>query len=99
MIKEIKKIIKAQQQLTKKALVLYTEIVEEIIKTQSTDQNHIEHTLDGILNFGADDDMLLLYKKLCRYYYYINPQATVDYVNIYREMWDDDSIDNKKDVK
>lgn len=32
--------------------------------------------------------MLLNYKRLCRHYFTINPQATVDYVHAYREMWD-----------
>jgi hypothetical protein len=40
--------------------------------------------------------MLLLYKKLCRYYWKINPQATADYINYYREMWDNDSFENKE---
>ena len=33
---------------------------------------------------------LALYKKLCRYYYTLNPAATADYVNYYREIWDTD---------
>jgi nucleoside-triphosphatase len=32
-----------------------------------------------------------LYKKLCRYYFGIDPKATVNYVNAYREMWDSES--------
>jgi hypothetical protein len=31
--------------------------------------------------------MLGLYKKLCRHYYQIDPQAVLFYVNAYREMW------------
>ncbi len=42
-----------------------------------------------MLDFCFDDKMLLLYKKLCRYYYDINPEATVSYVYAYREMWDE----------
>jgi len=29
-------------------------------------------------------------KKLCRYYFHINPTATVEYINAYRELWDSD---------
>jgi len=47
--------------------------------------------LDGILDFCFDADMLLLYKKLCRYYFNIDPVATVSYINFYREMWDSDN--------
>jgi hypothetical protein len=31
---------------------------------------------------------LLLYKKLCRHYYAIDPAASAAYVHAYREMWD-----------
>ena len=91
MIEEIKKIAKEFNLLAKQAIPIYSKQVDSIISSESTDQNHIEHTLDWMLDFCFDADMLILYKKLCRYYYYINPQATVDYVNIYREMWDSES--------
>jgi hypothetical protein len=29
-------------------------------------------------------------RKLCHHYYYINPTATVEYVEAYRELWDSD---------
>jgi hypothetical protein len=35
---------------------------------------------------------LSLYKKLCRYYFAIDPEATVSYVNAYREMWDQKGV-------
>ena len=41
-----------------------------------------------MLDFCFDDAVLVLYKKLCRYYYDIDPEATVSYVNAYRDMWD-----------
>lgn len=94
MIEEIKDLIVVQQKLARQAIPEYSVLVENIIIAKTTDQNRIEHTLDGILDFCFDADMLLLFKKLCRYYYTINPQATASYINIYREMWDTDSIDN-----
>ena len=96
MIDEIKELINSQQNLAKQAFSEYSGIVDNIVTTQSVDQSYIEHTLDGILDFCFDADMLLLFKKLCRYYFTINPQATAFYINSYREMWDSDSIDNKE---
>ncbi|MCX6250822.1 MAG: hypothetical protein NTX61_08725 [Bacteroidetes bacterium] len=96
MEKQIKELIFLQQHLAKQALSEYSGLVDHIIIAQSTDQNYIEHTLDGMLDFCFDADMLLLFKKLCRYYFTINPQATAFYINHYREMWDSDSIDNKE---
>jgi hypothetical protein len=95
MIEQIKDLIVGQQKLARQALPEYSVLVENIIVSKTTDQNRIEHTLDGILDFCFDADMLLLFKKLCRYYFIINPQATASYINIYREMWDNNPLDNK----
>ena len=48
------------------------------------------------LEKGVYEPILQLYKKLCRHYYYINPAATADYVNIYREMWDSEENEEQK---
>jgi hypothetical protein len=42
-----------------------------------------------MLDFCFDDEMLVFYKKLCRYYIDIDPDATASYVHAYREMWDE----------
>ena len=95
MIAEIKDLVILQQKLANQALSEYSVLVENIIVSKTADQNRIEHTLDGILDFCFDDQMLLLFKKLCRYYFTINPQATAFYINHYREMWYSDIIENK----
>ena len=66
----------------------YTPVVERIIATRSRDANHIQHTLDHLLDYACHPAGLVLYKSLCRYYYTLDPAATADYVNYYREMWD-----------
>jgi len=96
MIEEIKDLIVVQQNLARQALSEYSLLVDNIVVSKTTDQNRIERTLDGILDFCFDADMLQLFKKLCRYYFTINPLATASYINIYREMWDNDFIDNTK---
>ena len=96
MIEQIKDLIVGQQKLARQALPEYSVLVEKIIVSKTTDQNRIEHTLDGILDFCFDADMLLLFKKLCRYYFTINTQTTSFYINTYREMWDNDSIESNK---
>jgi hypothetical protein len=95
MIEEIKKLIELQQQLAKQAVDIYKQEVDEIIRSKTTNDNKIQLTLDYMLSFCFDDQMLLLYKKLCRYYWDLNPQATADYVNYYREMWDEESEKGK----
>jgi hypothetical protein len=76
------------QSLNQQAVREYTPIVVGILNSGSRDIHHIEHTLDGLLDFCGYEPALLLYKKLCRHYWTIDPAATADYVNLYREMWD-----------
>jgi len=92
----ITELAKQQQVFAKQAVAAYMPIVNQIILSESTDTNEIEHTLDSMLDFCFADDMLLLFKKLCRYYYYIDAEATAYYVYAYRDMWDDD-YNNKKE--
>jgi hypothetical protein len=62
--------------------------VDAIIQRGEQDTNRIEHQLDHMLGFCCDPDMLLAFKRLCRYYFGIDPVATAGYVNAYQEMWD-----------
>jgi len=93
---DLEALAQMQKQLVKQALEAYTPIVEDIINSQSTDQNKIEQCLDGMLGFCFDADILLLYKKLCRCFFTLNPEVTAFYINSYREMWDEDSFNDAK---
>lgn len=72
------------------ALTIYTSLVEQILCEKSRDVRHIEETLDGLLDFCGNDALLLLYRQLCRHYFDIDPAATADYINMYRELYDSD---------
>lgn len=74
--------------LRRQAVPLAKREVDAIIQNGERDSNRIEHQLDDMLDFCCDPDMLLVFKRLCRYYFDIDPVATADYVNAYREMWD-----------
>lgn len=86
----IKPLFEQLQQLNKQAYLLYKPEVELLIRSKIRDKHTIEHLLDVLLGFCADSQMLLLFKKLCRYYWDISPHATAEYVKIYREMWDNE---------
>ena len=77
------------QRLARQAHAEYSPDVDAVIHEQCRDSKQIERLLDGILDFRFDPEMLSLYKKLCRYHFAIDPEATVSYVNFYRDMWDD----------
>ena len=76
--------------LQQRAAQQYLPVVDEIVRTRSRDVQLIEHTLDGLLDFCGHEPVLQLYKRLCRHYWDIDPAATADYVNAYREYWDGD---------
>ena len=77
----------------RQAASAYEPIVDDIIRSRSRDTQHIEHTLDHLLGFACDDACLVLFKKLCRYYWDIDPHATAAQVLAYREMWDEERLD------
>jgi hypothetical protein len=89
LVESIGELAKERNQLAHQAEQQYKPEVEHVLRTQCRDTNRIERLLDGILDFCFDPAMLQLYKKLCRYYFTIDPKAAVSYVNAYREMWDE----------
>ncbi len=90
-IKELGNAIAAlQREVVKQTLHHWKPEAERIIETNSKDINAIEHTLDALCEAAFDDEVLIVFKKLCRYYYEIDPQATAKQIQFYREMWDND---------
>lgn len=73
--------------LTKQAVYLARVEVDDIIESLDGDEARISRQLDLMLDFAFDPDMLLLYKRLCRHYFRINPIVCAEYVYAYREMW------------
>jgi len=81
----------SMRNLQRQAAQQYKPVVDDILLTRSRDTQHIEHTLDGLLDFCGHEPALQLYKQLCRHYWAIDPAATADYINAYREYWDSDA--------
>ncbi len=74
--------------LFRQAVPLANAEVDDIIQSGEQYTVRIERQLDDMLSLCCDPDMLVVFKRLCRYYYGIDPVATAEYVNAYREMWD-----------
>ncbi len=89
-----KSIVALQKEAVKQTLSVYKPEVERIINSNSRDKNAIEHTLDALCEVAFDNEVLLLFKKLCRYYYNIDPVATAQQIQFYREMWDNEEENN-----
>jgi len=93
---DIKMLASSMQQLTCDAYDAYKPLVDDIVQSNNKDMQEIEHILDGLLGFAYDDKILLLYKKLCRHYFYIDPQSTAYYIESYQEMWDSEDAKEGK---
>jgi hypothetical protein len=52
-----------------------------------------------LLDFCFDEQMLTLYRKLCRHLFSFDPKTALDYVEAYRERWDDEGNQFGKDKK
>jgi len=79
---------RSMSSLARRAVEEYAPLVESIILDPSPGISEVERTLDGLLGFCFDPRALLLYRKLCRRYLAIDPAATSEYVQAYREMWE-----------
>ena len=61
---------------------------QEVTSSLQAGQQKIEQTLDGLVSFAGSDTCLPLFRRLCRYYWGIDPVAAASHVLTYREMWD-----------
>lgn len=88
-LNEIQALVASLNDLQRQMALAYTPIVQGIIQSGSRDIQEIEHTLDQLFTCAGHPQGLLLFKSLCRYYYGIDPAAAAQYVNFYREWYDD----------
>ena len=75
-------------ELNKQRYVIVKDEIEKIIRDNITDEMYIQRKLDEMLDillFYENDDSLLLFRRLCKYYFTINPQVTTEYINYYRK--------------
>lgn len=98
MIESIADLAAGIRSVNQQAVREYTPLVEAILRSRSHDKRHIEHALDGLLDFCGNEPALQLYRRLCRHYWDIDPVATASYVETYRKTWDSGE-ENGKEVR
>ena len=76
-------------QLRQKAYEVYLPLVEDVCN-RNVLEDELSHLLDYLLDFACDEKMLGLYKKVCRRYLYVYPDSIKNYVEAYREMWEEE---------
>ncbi len=72
--------------------------VENIIARKVNDPQRIERLLDRLLDVAFDENALQLFKRLCLHYWFIDPHATASYVQAYRELWDEESLERPRET-
>jgi hypothetical protein len=86
---KVSSMIEAIQPLISQNMLVLANHVDLIIKSRERDDNRIQRLFDSVLDYtGMCDDGLILFKRLCRYYYDINHQVTAEYVRIYHDLYD-----------
>lgn len=81
--------------LHRQRFIILKNEIENIIENNIKDDIYIQRKLDELLDvllFYENDDTLLVFRKLCKYYFSINPQATVRYINFYKEQNDPEGV-------
>lgn len=94
-INDIRKMAQELKRVYQLAEQEYTPMVNHLIRSKCTDQREIERMLDYLLGCANYDPILLLFKRLCRYYYDLNPEAVATYVYAYRDMWEENEDETK----
>jgi alkyl hydroperoxide reductase subunit AhpC len=95
---EILELAKQIQELTDTGVAIIKPEVEAVIRNRITDENEIDRLLDRLLDYaGMSENGLALFKRLCRYYFTINPQVTAEYVYLYRDLYDSGEDDESED--
>lgn len=94
-LQAIHTLARGMRDMQQQATQLYQPVVDDILRTRSRDTRRIEHTLDGLLQFCGHEPVLQMFKNLCRHYWEIDPAATADYINAYREYWDSDEREDQ----
>ncbi len=89
---KMKSLFSSVFELHKQRITLMSQEIKGIIKNKITDIPRIEDALDYLFDLLEYNDALLLYRKLCKYYYDINPQATIRYINYYKKEYDPKGI-------
>ena len=68
---------------------VYLPLVEDVC-SRKVSEDELSHLLDYLLDFAWDEKILGLYKKVCRRYLDVYPRCIKYYIEVYREVWEDE---------
>jgi hypothetical protein len=84
---DIEMLVEKIKELNNTACDVYRPITYQLCKGKASERE-VEEALDNMLGFCGSDDMLIMFKQICRCYYQRYPEMIAFEINAYREMWD-----------
>ena len=88
MEEKINSIVESIKNLNEQAFLVYKPIVEGICSGRIVEGKELENVLDGLVSVCLSDEMLSLFKQVCRKFYNQYPEIITDYVMFYKEMYE-----------
>lgn len=70
--------------------LVYKPIADDICSERTVKEKELENVLDGLLSVCISDQMLSLFKQVCRKFYHQYPEIITDYVMFYKEMYEEE---------
>lgn len=87
----VKSIADGYQNIIQMAINEYTPLVEDICQRKAS-SHEVEHLLDYMFDFVGNNEMLLLYKQVCRCYFDKYPEMIAWHIMEYRKVYDRESL-------
>jgi hypothetical protein len=82
---------KALANIQDRAVVAYTPLVDDLCSRKAT-KEEVDHLFTWMFDFAGNECMLLLFKKVCRTYFYTYPETVGFYILEYRKEYDRESL-------
>lgn len=67
----------------------YKPIADDLCSRVATEAE-VEYVLDRLVSFCGTDDVLSLFKRICRRYLYLYPEMIYFEIQLYREMFEEE---------
>lgn len=82
------RIAQLYQEAYETAYETYLPLVDNV-RNRKVSEDELSHLLDNLLDFACEEKILVLFKRVCRRYFYVYPSCIKLYIKVYREMWKD----------
>lgn len=92
---EILEMAKSLSDLQDRAVEAYRPLVDDICSRKAKEEE-VDHLLTWMFDLVENERMLLLFKKVCRAYFYTYPEVGGFYIMEYRKEYDRESLKGTK---